>query len=99
MFWATGVCQSFPKTITNPSNPANHVGQHHEHEHPPLNDIATSTSRYPEHGGVPRNFRPKQRNPDLDPRVTSSLLCDLSIVADVSAAMNDCEEGDCVRDK
>ena len=48
----------------------------------------------PEHGGVPRNFRPKQRNPDLDPRVTSSLLCDLNIVADVSAAMNDCEEGE-----
>ncbi len=53
----------------------------------------------PEHGGVPRNFRPKQPNPDLDPRVTSSLLCDLSIVANVSAAMNDCEEGDCVRDR
>ncbi len=43
----------------------------------------------PEHGGVPRNFRPQQRNPDLDPRVISSLLCDLNIVGGVSAAVND----------
>ena len=53
----------------------------------------------PEHGGVPQNFRPKQRNPDLDPRVTSSLLCDLNIVGGVSVAMNDGEEGDYVGER
>ena len=49
----------------------------------------------PKHGGVPRNFRPQQRN-HLDPRMTSSLLCDLNIVGGVSAVVNDGEKGDYV---
>ena len=51
-----------------------------------------------EHGGVPRNFRPQQRN-HLNPRVTGSLLCDLNIVGGVSAVVNDGEEGDCVGER